>query len=200
MWRVLCALALIASPTAASAKSSSVEDVVPYLQCQDGWYGTGVAVRGDMILTASHVAANAPCYANGILTRVAYNDPKIDFAILEPVVLRRLVWGRGITCSIAWNARYRTVGYGHQMFRSLNHRSVAYYSNPKYPQWDMTGALVGNVMVIPGMSGGPTVERRTGKIAAINVAADSNPKSHYSFVRWLAQTPLCDPSSRWYIA
>jgi hypothetical protein len=202
---LLMALAVVAPGTAPSHHVKHPADYAPFLNCWDNsgsMRGTGAQVGTTLIATASHVVHGRRCNADGHPTRLVYDNPDIDFALLQLTNSTHKPWPWGIDCGYAFNAPYVSMGY--VAARTFTIAGYSYALRGGDDRWHHTMIIEGSEHVIPGMSGGPTYDQQTKQLAGLNLGywddtEEPTPRGKaISYIRMLADTPLCDPTSVFY--
>lgn len=186
-------LALLATPIETPASS-----YVTRVSCLYG-SGTGFQIKNGLIVTAAHVVANpaAPlqkCYAFNQPVTVVFKDTSLDYAILAPEYGAALTGGLDIDCSgFKHGQRVTSIGWPGWVFTKKDHIATRLLDEPwsSPTSWKGQKILLGKDVVIPGMSGGPVIDRKTGYAVGITTGRYLSYTGRYSISRELKDTFLC---------
>jgi hypothetical protein len=161
----------------------------------DMWAGTMVHIGNRRYMSADHVAAiGAICFdkETGVQMKTVYNDVSNDFALLDaPRNLDNVIFKFSCKPMITGQTYY-SIGWA----KGTTLRNIPIKPTWRYTDWNFTiedkvsyhmRELKG--IIIPGMSGGPIVDKNW-IIYGINNATDEDMK--LSWTRQIADTGLCN--------
>jgi len=157
--------------------------MVAKVSCLTGW-GSAFRVGKNYWLSVSHVTDNGHCMVNGEPISDLWTDPKRDFSIfrLTPGTGKSL----GIDCAGFIPGR-KYVAIGHARGMKEQTRITMTATGQTYGS---IAELRGVFTVIPGMSGGPVIDKATGKVVGtINLY---NPRGTESGSVELRGTSVCN--------
>ena len=143
--------------------------------------GTAWQATPDTMVTALHVAAGGPCSIGGVAVALIWSDPARDLAALRSP-------GRpiAIACGgVASRADYHGIGYALGRYR-MESRLVAtggLYDGGSIAS--LKGAALFRGGAIPGMSGGPMLDKAGRAVAIVNAG---NPGGNLTIGRTLRES------------
>jgi hypothetical protein len=182
---LLAGVVLFAQPT--PAEIPMAHPFVKQVVC-DRARGTAFKIGPHRYLSVNHVTIHSGCTINGQSFHVTYADPDGDFSIIS--IYDPEPGGIEIDCGgFRFGGIYDSIGFARGAPNSVA-VPLRYFGLPSVPStergWNM---FVGVEHVIPGMSGGPLVDRATGKVAGMVNAY--NGELGLSWSRALKGTVLC---------
>jgi hypothetical protein len=182
--KLLLALVAPAMLSSAPLPPDDPYDAIKLVRCGRS-FGTAFQVSADRMITAQHVTVNGPCSIDGAPVRTVKEDARLDVALIErrgSAVLR-------VSCGRPRKGhKYRGIGYAGGVYRMDSNLvgTGRYFLNPFQPSmWGMSG-FRGNA--IPGMSGGPILNKAGDVVALINAG---NASVNSTIGRAMADTELC---------
>ena len=129
--------------------------------------GTVFQIAPGLLMTAAHVTSNGPCSVDGVPLEITLEDDALDYALLRgtigtPMTLLCKELKRGRT--------YHGIGYAGGRYR-MDSRLFA----QSRVHVDVEGTSYSGMMrfgggVIPGMSGGPIIDRKSRVVAIVNAS------------------------------
>jgi hypothetical protein len=186
----LCWATPVASAQASLAPPSLIQPskwvYYPYVEqvvC-DNTFGTAVRIGPDRLLSVHHVTSAKGCTIDDEPITVEYTSPELDFSIVRSAKRGRdfvKYSCAGIRAGEWVHAIGHARGFPRQQMISLVSQGFHYHV-------DGTAILHGAGTVIPGQSGGATINGAGELVAMINAY---NPWAKVSFVREIKDTPLC---------
>ena len=156
----------------------------PDVHMVDCGRGFGTAFRtGDQFLSVAHVTGMTECKVDGQPITITEQDGMRDFSRFEADLPPSR--GMKISCE-GFHAGEFYWAAGHAGGLKIQTGVLLYATYAKSP----TGlhVLLGNHTVIPGMSGGPVLNRKGEVVGVVNAY---NPDANMSFSRSLRDTSIC---------
>ena len=131
--------------------------------------GTVFQIAPGILMTAAHVTSNGPCSVGGVLLETTLEDNQLDYALLRgrigrPMTLHCKELKRGRT--------YHGIGYAGGRYRMDSRLFAEGRTNADVEGSSYHGMMRFGGGAIPGMSGGPIIDRR-GRVVAIVNASNS---------------------------
>ena len=147
--------------------------------------GTAWRISKGRFASVSHVTSAGTCTIHGKPVTVEHDDPFGDFSVVR--VEDNVDGGIPVNCNGFYHGyHYYSVGYarGKSPSVSITIRANKLFYND-FPRWQI---FTGIETVIPGMSGGPVLNRNGEAVGAVNAL---NPFFGLSWSRPLSSTVLC---------
>ncbi len=176
----LVAPALLSAAPAAPPRDA---DAVRIVTCGSS-RGTAWQASADVMVTAWHVVANGPCSIAGVAVATVHADPARDLAALR-------LPGRpiAIDCGGARPGRvHHAIGYALGKYRMESRLVATGGRDAGTFHASLKGAALFRGGAIPGMSGGPVLDRKGRAVAIVNAG---NAGGNLTIGRLLSDSFLC---------
>ena len=174
---------LSASPVIEGPKSVNF-GAIKLIRCGTG-SGTAWQATPTLLITAAHVTRHAPCTIDGIPVPVVHESEDLDFAAVSGSFGKPLAY----SCRPAVRGRtYFGIGYAAGIFRMDSRLIAKGRISMVLGRPSLTGMVDFQGGIIPGMSGGPIVDKAGRVVAIVNTTSPLVPSG---LGRSVADSFLC---------